>query len=150
MTEELIREYLALDSSSPTNLKWIKPSGRRVELGHVKGYLNSYGYVKAKIKGKAVSLHRAVFLLHYGYFPKEVDHINRDKTDNRPDNLRAATRSSNCHNKNYVGFNFDKKSQKFRVRVQVTANERITVGWYDSAFEARAAYLTFKTSNNFI
>lgn len=150
MTEELIREYLALDSSSPTNLKWIKPSGRRVELGHVKGYLNSYGYVKVKIKGRAVSVHRAVFLLQHGYFPKEVDHINRDKTDNRPENLRAATRSSNCHNKNYVGFNFDKKSQKFRVRVQVTSSKRITVGWYGSAFEARAAYLAFKTSNNFI
>ncbi|WMX18800.1 hypothetical protein [Escherichia phage vB_EcoP_PAS7] len=150
MTEELIREYLALDPSSPTNLKWIKTSGSRVKLGSVQGYLNSHGYVKVKLKGKALSLHRAVFLLHYGYLPYEVDHVNRDKTDNRPDNLRAATRSSNCHNKNCTGFNFDKKSQKFRVRVQVTTTKRITVGWYDSPFEARAAYLTFKTANNLI
>lgn len=150
MTEELIREYFALDPSSPTYLKLVKRSGARGKVGPVVGYTNSYGYIKTKLHGKHLSVHRVVFLLAYGYMSAEVDHINRIKTDNRPDNLRAATRSANCHNKAYTGFDFDKKSQKFRVRVQLTTSKRVNVGWYDTALEARAAYLTFKTANNLI
>lgn len=54
----------------------------------VKGYswyCDNYGYARASVGGKMWSLHR--FIMQ----PKEneiVDHINRDKLDNRRDNLR--------------------------------------------------------------
>lgn len=42
---------------------------------------------------------RIIFFLHYGYWPIEVDHKDRDRSNNRPSNLRDITRSLNQHNK---------------------------------------------------
>lgn len=65
------------------------------------GYKNSDGYRKVRIKGKAYSIHR---LVAECYIPNpedkpQVDHINRNREDNRMDNLRWATpyeQSMNC------------------------------------------------------
>ena len=51
------------------------------------GGLGSYdkdGYLIMKVKGRQLKAHRVVWLLNYGDFPKsEIDHINRNKSDNR-------------------------------------------------------------------
>jgi hypothetical protein len=56
-------------------------------------YVND-GYVKTYYKGRHWKLHQ---LLVGGDF----DHINRDKLDNRRENLRPATRSQNNSNRAY-------------------------------------------------
>lgn len=63
------------------------------------GSLDKDGYLIIKIKGKQFKAHRLAFLLYYGYFPKkEIDHINRIRTDNRILNLREVTRLENIKN----------------------------------------------------
>ena len=59
----------------------------------------TYGYVVATIKsGKApVKMHRYVLGLHKG--DPMVDHKNRNKMDNRKENLRFATKSTNAMNR---------------------------------------------------
>jgi hypothetical protein len=44
-------------------------------------------------------VHRLIFLMHHGYLPKYIDHINGIKTDNRIENLREATISDNSCNR---------------------------------------------------
>lgn len=65
------------------------------------GYLCENGYVYIKIDGKSFKLHRIVWLMVYGEDPREceIDHIDRDKTNNKISNLRLADRVTNCLNK---------------------------------------------------
>jgi hypothetical protein len=66
--------------------------------------LDNNGYKKVNLckdgKGKTFRIHRLV-ALHYIPNPEnkpQVDHINRDKTDNRIQNLRWVSPSENCQN----------------------------------------------------
>lgn len=54
------------------------------------------GYLFGAIAGKNVYAHRVICAMVNGVWPEgEVDHINRDKTDNRPSNLRVVSHSEN-------------------------------------------------------
>lgn len=54
------------------------------------------GYFRGQIAGKTFYAHRVVRAMIDGSWPEgEVDHINRDKSDNRPSNLRVVSHSEN-------------------------------------------------------
>lgn len=65
----------------------------------VHGSLRTDGYRHLSIERKRHFFHRIVFFYHHGYLPKYIDHINRNKSDNRIENLRAATCSLNGFNR---------------------------------------------------
>jgi len=51
------------------------------------------GYVASPLDGKTTLMHRCILITAY-----EVDHIDRDKLNNRRINLRPSNRSDNTHN----------------------------------------------------
>jgi hypothetical protein len=89
------------------------------------GSIHKTGYRHITWMGKVQKAHRLIFMLHHGYMPQEVDHINGDRADNRIENLRAANRSENQCNRNllanntsgYSGVSWHKKSQAWVVRL---------------------------------
>lgn len=89
------------------------------------GSIHKTGYRHITWQGKSQKAHRLIFMLHHGYMPQEVDHINGDRADNRIENLRAVTRSENQCNRDilpsntsgYAGVSWHKKSQAWVVRV---------------------------------
>lgn len=63
------------------------------------GSFDKDGYLIYKIKGKQIKAHRLVWFLCYNEFPNgEIDHINRNRQDNRIENLRIATRKIQLEN----------------------------------------------------
>lgn len=63
------------------------------------GSLDKDGYLIIKIKGTQIKAHRLAWFLYYGNFPKnEIDHKNRNRTDNRIQNLRDVSRQENILN----------------------------------------------------
>jgi hypothetical protein len=64
---------------------------------------NPKGYIyRIKTSGgvrTTVLLHREVIRIATGRWPSQVDHINRDKRDNRLCNLREVTAKENCQNR---------------------------------------------------
>lgn len=59
------------------------------------------GYIRTHIRGKRVFLHRLIWLELRGEVPRGyvMDHINRDKKENRFENLRLVTHSQNVRNR---------------------------------------------------
>lgn len=55
-------------------------------------------YLRIFIDGKAMHLHRMIFLYHHGYLPEVTDHIDGNRMNNKIENLRACNQSENCLN----------------------------------------------------
>ena len=63
------------------------------------GSLDKDGYLILKIKTKQFKAHRIAWFLYHGKMPAmEIDHINRDRSDNRICNLRISDRELNINN----------------------------------------------------
>lgn len=96
--------------------------------GRRAGYLDSNGYRKVLVDGRVYAAHRLVWLLHHGVWPdKSLDHINGDRDDNRPENLRLASpleqmrnRAANSNNTSGVtGVTWSKSSNKWQATIKV-------------------------------
>jgi len=60
------------------------------------GYLHSSGYRRVKLEGRDVPTHRIVWKMMTGAEPPDdIDHHNLERSDNRWENLREATRTLN-------------------------------------------------------
>jgi hypothetical protein len=94
-------EYSAEDKG----LVW-KRDNKRLKKGTLVGAVcKGKGYRKTCFKGRMYYVHRIVWYLHYGSWPKHtIDHINRDKLDNRIENLRDVTHSVNNFNRKPKGY----------------------------------------------
>jgi len=73
-------------------LRWEVPLANVVKKGTPCACKNSSGYYTVGIYGKMHTVHRIIWLMMTGSFPDAtIDHINRDRSDNRWSNLRPAT-----------------------------------------------------------
>ena len=104
--------------------------GRKV--GDAAGCIGGTGYRRIGIGGRYYTEHALVFLMFHGYVPKEIDHINGDRADNRIENLRAANRSENQCNRGalssntsgHPGVSWHKKSSSWAVRLMKNGKTR--------------------------
>lgn len=125
-----------------------KVSKGNSKAGTVVGYRSSpFGHAAIEINKKHFLLHRVVWALHYGEWPKlDIDHINRVPYDNRIENLRLATVSQNIANSktyktNRLGVRGVREvgKQKYIARIRVMG-KLIYLGRFGTISEASDAY----------
>ena len=117
-----------------------------VRAGALASNLDSRGYVRIKVDRKSRRAHRLAFLYMVGWVPVEVDHRDHVRTNNRWDNLRAATNIVNNKNKSRqlnntsgtVGVYWYKDLGRWRAKVQVDGKD-IHLGYFDKFEDAVAA-----------
>lgn len=96
--------------------------GTRVKAGSIVGSVSTDGYARTQVNSKAVLIHRLIFLLHHGYLPQVVDHIDSNIKNNKIENLRPATMRENAMNRKisrantsgYKGIHWQKSVNRWR------------------------------------
>lgn len=97
-TDELYEHCIASYYYENGQLMSIKYKRAVGSLNPTNGYLILNTYLGGKHRPWSVPVHRVIYLMHHKVLPPQIDHINRNKTDNRIDNLRMATQSEqNCN-----------------------------------------------------
>jgi hypothetical protein len=145
LTQVIVRELFDYDPDTG-KLSWKKGSYawiRRPD-AHA-GTVNNKGYRHVKINGFGYMVHRVIWLYMTGKMPEQVDHIDRDKFNNKWLNLREGETWQNCHNQgnrinNTSGFKGVQQSgDKFVALISVKV-KRIYLGKFLTAEEAFEAY----------
>lgn len=95
ITQKEVREFF---DYSYGELFWKKDSGYVEMKGKKAGTRRSDRRVMICINNKKIFRSRLVFLFHHGYLPEVCDHINRNPSDDRIENLRDVNKSENCRN----------------------------------------------------
>lgn len=113
--------------------------------GAIAGRNKSNGYREIKISGRVFLAHRLAWVYVTGALPPhQIDHINGLRQDNRFANLRAVTSSENMQNQRAVkGAHVHKQSGTWQSSIKVNGKS-IWLGKFETAEEARAAYLAAK------
>ena len=107
--------------------------------GKQAGTITKSGRKQIGYKGKTYLAHRVIFLMHHGYLPSEIDHIDGNPLNNRIENLRSATRYTNNMN---VGVNkrnssgvkgvmWNPRDKKWTVRFNVFGKIKSFGQYYD-------------------
>jgi hypothetical protein len=136
-------------NSKEGNLIWKVSNSNRVKIGDIAGHYNKKNKaIVVGINGNTYYAHRIIFLLVTGRWPDgEIDHIDGNRLNNVPSNLRECTRLQNqrnlgisARNKSGVkGVSWDSKRKLWFVCIS-TGKKTKALGRYNSLEDAAEAY----------
>lgn len=145
LTAELARQILDYDPE--TGLMNWRVDMCRAKAGTNAGSTDKYGYRIIGIMGKRYKLHSVAFFIMTGRWPVEIDHEDRDRSNNKWTNLREANRNKNQGNvakyltntSGFKGVYFHKANQKW-VATITDAGKATYLGSFSKPEEAHEAY----------
>jgi hypothetical protein len=112
--------------------------------GNVIGKKHNEGYLALYKFNETILLHRLAWYFKYGSLPNgTIDHIDRDKTNNRIDNLRDATALEQSKNRDKrsdntsgcTGVSWDKEKCMWRARIYID-KKCVSLGRFSEYHEA--------------
>lgn len=144
MQDSIVATIASQLEYNPENglFRW-RASGR----GRISGWFRgspSHGYLAIHVCGRKYGSHQLAWAIVHGAFaPHDVDHVNHNKTDNRIDNLRAATRKINRRNSarsinntsGFTGVHWAKREKRWIAQIRVDA-KKIHVGCFTELEDA--------------
>jgi len=127
ITQELLKSHFKYENG---NLIWIKPTSFRKKINSIAGTSNKKCLVIGFFR-KNYMAHRLIFMYHYGFMPKIIDHIDGNPYNNNIENLREVNNTQNSQNSKlsksnklgYKNVSFKKDINKFRVRLVINGKE---------------------------
>jgi hypothetical protein len=157
-TAEYLRECLVYEPDTGT-LTWKTRPLHHFKHAHAQAAWNGYfagrkaggidrsrGYFGVVIDRVRYMAHRVIWALQTGTWPKQIDHKNRDCSDNRWENLREATHQQNKWNRSRPetglprGVRRSRKGPRYTAQLKLN-HQQIHLGSFDTPEEAHAAWL---------
>lgn len=145
-------QVLHLDPSTG-KFTWKSKPARNIVVGSEAGNIRPYdGYIVIKYQSTPYYAHRLAFAFANGRWPEaDIDHINGDRQDNRPSNLRECINGlSNNQNRKETdcsGVFFDSRRGTYNARIYHNG-KLVHLGCYKSSEEARDAYVEYKSAHH--
>jgi len=142
-TIEHVRELFRYDPE--TGSIYLKHSRQRgfdpsKPVGHV-----NRGYVRVNVCGRLITAHTLAWALHHGEWVDRLDHIDRDRANNRINNLRPATNGQNQANGGVrgaipaKGVYLNSRRTKYAAEINFDGGRKF-LGHFDTMDEAAHAY----------
>ncbi len=150
VTQARLKELLFYDPDTG-DFTWKKRMSNRAMSGARAGCFCKYhGYVFIRLDGVLYRGHRLAWLYMHGRWPEpEIDHRDRNRSNNAIGNLREASRAQNLQNviksKGKSGLRGvgSRRNGRHQARITVDGVEK-SLGWFPDAESAHAAYLAAK------
>lgn len=125
----LFNEYFVYDEVTGL-LHWRKSPARCIQIGDVASRFHKHkGCMVVTLKGVQYKVHRVIWAMMRGACPPIIDHIDRDATNNRLENLRAAdvylnAANASVHQDKGSGLprGMDIRGNRYRVKINNTAH----------------------------
>ena len=146
LTAEYLRSVLHYDQVSGI-FTWKVRTSPRVKVGDVAGCPDGIGYLRIRLHNRPYKAHRLAWMYVYGEWPSlDIDHINRNKADNRISNLRDVSHKQNHQNRSkpsnntsgHSGVSWHKQNSKWQARIKHNKKD-IYLGYFTDREEAIAA-----------
>ncbi len=141
-----LRSVLKFDEATQ-RLVWLPRKYQPQLAGKNPCRVKAQGYFNIVVFGRCYREHRVIWAVIHGEWPpEEIDHIDGNRQNNNPENLRAVSRLENARNmairsdnsSGAVGVDWLVPNRKWRARVNVE-RKTIHIGLYDTLEEAKAA-----------
>ena len=146
LTAEYLRSILHYDQETGIFTRKVS-TGPRVKAGDVAGCPDGHGYLRIMVQSRLYQAHRLAWLYMNGEWPKlNIDHINRNPSDNRASNLREVSQKQNMQNagkyshntSGHPGVCWHKRISKWQASI-VHNQKHIHLGYFTNIEEAIAA-----------
>lgn len=151
-TLDLLKEILEYNPLTG-DFTWISTNDNHSS-GDIANGKHSERYISINVNGKQYLAHRLAWFYTYGIWPpKDVDHIDGCRFNNKIANLRLVNRSENMQNvkvapisnksTGLLGASLHKRTGKFTAQIHINY-KKIHLGVFNTPEEAHQAYLTAK------
>lgn len=133
----------------PTGLSWWDTRYANKECFN----LDVHGYLGGTINRIRLLKHRVLFAMYYGRWPEQIDHIDRDKKNNKISNLRESNPLDNQRNVGIRRHNTSGKTgvhYKKREKLWLAFIAGDTLGYFKTKKEAVEARLLAEKGRGFV
>jgi hypothetical protein len=96
---ELSKRFNEVFEYKDGELFWNKTLSNVAQKGKRAGCKSTSSYGSVMVDKKSYCIHKVIFCMHHGYIPEQVDHIDRNRSNHKIENLRPATNGLNSMNK---------------------------------------------------